>query len=221
MGPRISFFPVTTVPPNYAAEKGYGLQVKFRGPGTVLMWRPKSKARQEDERELSHRPWRNSRGGGRAVPPSSPKLRCRLPPAGGSIQASKQRAGTCRDLRQSSSPMGRSPNPGPSAPPSRSRERPGVAERPAPHGPNVHRANLYLHSHPCCDRLVHPGDSDFRLSAEAEISYLPRLLVLPRLGLPSEEAQPPPASSLCARVLPFRAQRRERIVPARGPDHTW
>ena len=38
-----------------------------------------------------------------------------------------------------------------------------------PHpAPTSARANLYLHSHPCCDRLVHPGDSDFRLSAEAE-----------------------------------------------------
>lgn len=138
MGPRIPFFPVTIVPPNYTAEKGYGLHVKFQGPGTVLRWRPKSKARQEDGRQLSHRPWWNSRGGGRTVHPGSPKLWCRLPPAAGSIQASKQRTGTGRDLGQSNSPMGRSPSPGPSAPPSGPRERPGVAERPAPPGPNVH-----------------------------------------------------------------------------------
>lgn len=119
------------------------------------------------------------------MPPSSPRLRCRLPPSACGSQACEGPRLENLGPRESSSPAGHPPTLGSSTPPPGSRERTPrpniqpVEDRPVPPGPNVRpcQQSPTLAS-PRCDGLVHPGDSGFRLQPEAEIPFF----LLPEAG---------------------------------------
>lgn len=79
------------------------------------------------------------------------------------------------DPGESSSPTGHPRSPGPSAPPPGPGEQPRLEQHPAPPTSNAppREPSPALASFPRCDGLVHPGESDFRFSAEAESLVLP------------------------------------------------
>lgn len=213
MCPRISFYPVSTAAPQTPPQKkGRACIQGSGGPGLAFCGhrRPSAprrgwkRARPSALLRLRRRPG--------AAPPGSPRLRRRLPPASRGSQDSEQGAG------EGSSPLGRPPSPGPLGTPPGPRKRPGVEQRLIPPGPNARPRDRHLRSTSLvATGLVHPGDRDFRPSAEAEPLYSPHV--------PPTHGRDRPASGprllQCARVPAFRARRRARSAPARGLESFW